>query len=315
MRIKFWGVRGSIPAPLDVEEVRGKMQRLLKMASLYKDLSSSETIDLIINKFSESEPLAIGGNTTCVELCSDDKIIIFDMGSGLRKLGNSILQESNGITEFHIFLSHTHWDHIHGLPFFVPAYMPQFKLHFYSVHPGLQERLEIQQDLRFFPVRLDQMASSRDYTQLTEDYEITIGNLTIKNQKLYHPGNSYGYSVTNGQKKFVYATDAEYINLSTSLIQKYIEFFKGADVLYFDSQYSFSEAIHKADWGHSSAIIGIDLASDADIRKIYLSHHEPENDTLKLMKMYTQALQYKKINYPLNDLEIFLAQEGRTVEI
>lgn len=315
MKITFWGVRGSIPAPLGESELRDKIHRLLSLAVPSDNLSTIEGREDVINRFQKTEPLVIGGNTTCIELQSEGETLIFDMGTGIRQLGSHIMRKTNGIKIIHIFLSHTHWDHIYGFPFFRPAYFPKYKLNFYSVHPELKERLEIQQDLRFFPVKLEQMASSKEFIQLKENNEITIGKLTVKNHLLYHPGSSYGYSVTANGKKFVFATDSEYIDNSRQLIDGYLEFFMNADLLVFDSQYSFTESLHKANWGHSSAVMGINLAIDAHVKKLVLFHHGPENMDKKIIRMLKQADQYKKMNYPNKDLEIILAQEGLTIDI
>ncbi|MGE5497353.1 MAG: MBL fold metallo-hydrolase [Syntrophothermus sp.] len=315
MKLTFWGVRGSIPAPLGELELREIMHKLLGKCTPKDDLATFEGREEVINRYTSHEPAVIGGNTTCLELQADDKMLIFDMGTGIRKLGNKILSNGGEISEFHIFLSHTHWDHIQGFPFFLPAYLPKYKLNFYSVHNQLKERLELQQDFRFFPVAMEQMASEKEFIQLKEGCEITLGELIIKNKLLFHPGKSFGYSVVHKNKKFVFATDSEYKSTDKPYINKYIEFFRNADLVVFDSQYSLSEALHKENWGHSSAIMGIDIAVQAGVKKLALTHHEPENETDKLIRMHKQAIQYKNVNYPDIELEIMLAREGITLEI
>ncbi|MGE5680254.1 MAG: MBL fold metallo-hydrolase, partial [Bacillota bacterium] len=218
MKVTFWGVRGSIPTPLTEGDVKEKMYRLLSLINSSDDTSTVEGRDKVLERFTESEPLLIGGNTSCIEVQADDKTLIFDMGSGIRRLGNHIAEDSKRGREIHIFLSHTHWDHINGFPFFLPAYLPDYKLHFYSIHPGLKEKLEIQQDPRFFPVKLEQMSSTKEFFQLKEDCELMVGDILIKNKQLFHPGNSYGYSVNVNGKKFVFATDSEYKVNSTEIM-------------------------------------------------------------------------------------------------
>ena len=316
MKIKFWGVRGSIPTPPTSDQIRKKISKFIHhcLAQKIKDLTE---VNRLLETSSAADTGLIGGNTSCVELRADHKIIIFDMGSGIKNLGNYIIkhdQNANGL-ELHIFISHTHWDHIHGFPFFTPAFFPNTKIYFYSGHPNLKERLEIQQDPHFFPVALDHMAAKKEFVQLKPKSSIQIGNITIHNYPLYHPGGSYSYRVEHQGKVFAYATDSEYKDLSLENTAKYIKFFKDADLLTFDAQYTFEESIHKEDWGHSSALVGIDFAIQAKVRQLALFHHEPERDDFEIEEIVAKSIEYRKINYPNKDLKIFPATEGMEIQL
>jgi len=316
MKIKFWGVRGSIPTPTTTRQVKDKIRRILN--KIPKDiLSEPMQLELYINNLSDIESGVIGGNTACVELRTDDKIFIFDMGSGLRRLGNELMQndpDKEGL-DLHIFMSHTHWDHIMGLPFFAPAFFPQNKITFYSPHPNLHERLEFQQDFRFFPVSLDKMSSKKEFVQLERETEIKVGGVKIKNLPLHHPGGSFGYRVSHKGKIFNYATDSEYKDFSEEATQKQIDFIKDSDLLIFDAQYTFEEAIRKEDWGHSSALVGIDLSVKAGVKRLALFHHEPERDDFEVENILKKSINYKKINYPDSDLDVMLAIEDLEIEL
>jgi len=160
MKVKFWGVRGSIPTPPTSNHIRDKFIKIIDNLPPAV-LSSPSEIKKHILGLSNLDAGIIGGNTSCIEIRADNKILIFDMGSGLKALGNYLVkneQNKKGL-ELHIFLTHTHWDHILGFPFFTPAFFPNNKITFYSPHPNLKERLEIQQDFRFFPVSLEHMPS------------------------------------------------------------------------------------------------------------------------------------------------------------
>ncbi|MCU7491668.1 MAG: MBL fold metallo-hydrolase [Ignavibacteria bacterium] len=315
MFVRFWGVRGSIPTPPDNLQIKEQMLALLEYASV-KDISDSYNREQVLQDFLGEKPPLVGGNTSCVELRTDGKIIIFDMGTGLRKLGHHLLNElPREGSEYHIFLSHSHWDHIQGFPFFAPAYLPGNKIFFYSVHPDLKKRLERQQDFQFFPVRLENMQARMEFIQMQENCHIELGSLVIENRELYHPGKSFAYSVKKGNKKFVFATDSEYKDTTPSAAQKYISFFKDADFLVFDAQYTFSEGILKEDWGHSTSVAGIDLAVESGVKRIALFHHEPDYNDTKLYSMLTQAQRYRRINYPDSALEIILAYEGLELEV
>ncbi len=316
MQVRFWGVRGSIPAPLNRKEIRKKMLRILEFAA-DKDISSLQNREAVIDSFTEEECLVIGGNTTCVEVETNDAHIIFDMGSGIRELGYEIIAQNkkNKDKDLHIFLSHTHWDHIHGFPFFLPAYLPNYNLKFYSPHSHLQERLNYQQDFRFFPVSTDYMASKKEFVQLEQDQEIKINSTIIKHIELHHPGKSFAYRVESEGKAFVFATDGEYNNLSFERINTYIEFYQNADLLVFDAQYSFDEEIEKIDWGHSSALFGVDLSIKSGVKKLAITHHGPEQNDDTIRKLCANAVLYKTKNYDEKELEIFLAREGLIVTI
>ncbi|MBU0711324.1 MBL fold metallo-hydrolase [bacterium] len=311
MKIKFWGVRGSIPTPQTSAHIKQKIQNIVKNINA-KKLNSQHEINAYIDSLSPVEAGTIGGNTSCIEIRADNQLIIFDMGSGLKNLGNHIVkhdQKSEGL-DIHIFLSHTHWDHILGFPFFTPAFFPNNTIHFYSGHPNLKERLEIQQDFRFFPVALHHMGAQKKFTQLKHNSSINIGNVKISNFPLYHPGGSFGFRVDYGEKSFVYATDSEYKDLSKNNIKKHLEFFNNADLLVFDAQYTFEEAIHKEDWGHSSALVGIDFSVQANVKRLALFHHEPERDDFEIDNILKKSIDYRNINYPDKKFEVFLAIEG-----
>lgn len=316
MKIKFWGVRGSIPTPPTSDHIKKKISKFMHYC-LEKKIKDISEINRLLETFSAVDVGLIGGNTSCVELRADDKLIIFDMGSGIKNLGNYIVkhdQNAHGL-EIHIFISHTHWDHIHGFPFFAPAFFPNNSIFFYSGHPDLKERLEIQQDFRFFPVALHHMAAKKEFIQLKHKSSIQIGDITVQNYPLYHPGGSFSYRIEHQGKTFVYATDSEYKDLSRESTEKYIKFFKDADLLVFDAQYTFEESIHKEDWGHSSALIGIDFAIQAQIKRLAIFHHEPERDDFEIEKIVKRSIEYRKINYPDRDVEIFPAVEGLEIQL
>lgn len=311
MKIKFWGVRGSLPTPPSSKLIRDKFLKIIDNLPP-EILSSPVEIKKHILGLGNLEAGIIGGNTSCIEIRADDKILIFDMGSGLKALGNYLVkneQNKKGL-DLHIFLSHTHWDHILGFPFFTPAFFPNNKITFYSAHPNLRERLEIQQDFRFFPVALEHMPAKKEFVQMEHNAVIKLGKITVTNCPLYHPGGSFGYRIDCDGKSIVYATDSEYKNLDRESTKQYIDFFRGADLLIFDAQYTFEEAIHKEDWGHSSALVGVEFAVEAGVKKLALFHHEPERDDFEIADIQKKSMDFKKINYPSDELDIILAMEG-----
>jgi len=312
MKIRFWGVRGSLPTPPSADHFRQKVLELLRRVQGI-DISDREKQKQFLDSLPVLKRQFIGGNTSCVQVNAQDKIFILDMGSGLKRLGNHLQQSTTDDTplEIHIFISHTHWDHIMGFPFFTPAFLPKTHLVFHSPFPDLEERLRAQQDFRFFPVDLDDMASTKEFNTIPVDETFTIDGVTIRAIEQNHPGASYGYRIESGGKSFVYTTDSEYKDLSRENTQKFTDFFQDADILTFDSQYTLLEAVHhKKDWGHSSAIIGIDLCAEANVKKMVLFHHEPENDDETIQSLLDEANQYKSINYPDAPLTLAIGYEG-----
>lgn len=316
MKVRFWGVRGSIPTPISPPKIREKIEKILA-ASVKEDLSTEEKRKRFLDKFPFYETGTIGGDTSCIEVRVKGELIIFDMGSGLVRLGNQLMKqdEKNGNLKMHFFLTHTHWDHIMGFPMFKPAFYPQSDIKIYGVHKEIEKRLTDQQDKRFFPVALNHMASKKEFFQLEPEGEYDINGIKVTNTLQHHPGGSYAYRIDYDGKSVVYATDSQYKNLSSKFTDRHIEFFQDADLLIFDAMYTFEEAIHREDYGHSSAITGIDLAIKSGVKNLALFHHEPDNDDETVYAMLKRSLNYKKVNYPDSDLNVFLAYEGLQVEL
>ena len=160
MKIHFWGVRGSIPKAQSSEELRSKLKKILELAN-NKKLDSEEKIETFINTLPFYLKNNYGGNTTCIEINDDDgNIFIIDAGSGIKNFGKDLLSRPKKPDIINLFLTHFHWDHIQGFPFFVPAYMPNETINFYSPKPNFKKIIEKQQNKFNFPVLLNEMQSS-----------------------------------------------------------------------------------------------------------------------------------------------------------
>ncbi|MEA3500361.1 MAG: MBL fold metallo-hydrolase [Candidatus Marinimicrobia bacterium] len=314
MKVKFWGVRGSIPTPITDKIFKTKLRSILNDITI-DDISTSKKKNKFIEDLSFDKTI-IGGNTPCVELQIDKKLFIFDMGSGIIQLGNYLAKKQReGGLDLHIFISHTHWDHISGLPFFKPAFYSNNKITFYSPIPNLEKRLILQQDPKYFPISLDDCAAKKKFVQLDKNGTIEIDGVKIENILQYHPGSSYGYRIKSNGKTVIYSTDSEHKHKRNEQNGIFINFFQDADILIFDAQYTLEEAINKKDWGHSSALTGIDLAVKSNVKKLILFHHEPDNDDKTIYKILTQSIKYKKEKYPNINLEILLAYEGLEIDL
>ena len=319
MRIKFWGVRGSIATPVKGRKIEEKIRRILACASP-ADVLDEDAIDRFLKTLPFSQRETYGGNTTCLEIRShNDDLIIVDAGTGIRELGTQLMNEGylEGQGECAILFTHTHWDHIQGIPFFGPFYIPGNKFHIHAVSENIEERLRYQHSDLHFPISFEGMHATKDFTQhdLTEKWELY--GIKISHKTLRHPGGSYSYRLEENGKVLIFSTDAEFKIEDMDNIEEYLDYYHDADVLIFDTQYTFEEQLQKIDWGHSSASIATDIAMKSGVKKLVLFHHDPSYDDDKLDEVYMRALRYKEmVDLDRNaNLEIIMAHEGLELEI
>ena len=262
--LKYWGVRGSYPAPFDSH-------------------------------------MRTGGNTSCVEIRDGNHIVICDAGSGIIPLGNALMQQ-DAIREITIVLTHYHWDHISGLPFFVPAFAPGFKINFFG--PGqsqaeVEKHLSDQMKAPYFPVETETWLANIEYLDSRKGI-LERGPITVEHFNVHHPGSTYGYRIHAGRKTIVYASDNELSFINQSIDQRKaefdedeqrlleemkeeakwrsIEFMEGVDLLIHDAQYTPADYAKKRGWGHSCYIDTVHSAMDARVKNLWLFHHDPNYD-------------------------------------
>ncbi|MFH1379589.1 MAG: MBL fold metallo-hydrolase [bacterium] len=243
MKLKFWGVRGSVPAP-------GK------------------------------DTVKYGGNTSCVDLRSDTgELFILDAGTGIRKLGNNLMAEDNPL-KLNILLSHVHWDHIEGLPFFKPLYFKRYHIDIIGCFDNkrrVKDVINFALHQPYFPVSLGDLKSEIEYKDITEN-SFNMGGLHIDVLPVNHPAYTVAYRFSEGQKKVIYMTDNELFcqnNVSTPY-EKIVEFCTEADVLIHDAMYTTDEWNTYKGWGHSSISNALQLGIDARVQGLFLFHHDPE---------------------------------------
>ncbi|MDX1520178.1 MAG: MBL fold metallo-hydrolase [Anaerolineae bacterium] len=316
MYIKFWGTRGSIPTPITSAAIKQKFRRALEGAAGL-NLFDPVVIDRYLERLPFPVQHTVGGNTTCLEVRSGDQLLILDAGSGLRALGWDLMKKgfANGTGRADFLFTHTHWDHIQGFPFFTPAFVPGNHFTFYSPFAELAERLERQQDPAFFPVPVSVMSATLDFKQINPEEEHRIGNFRVKAMRLSHPGVTYGYRIEDDNACLVMATDSEYKRVSPESTRDFENFFKDADLLIFDAQYSFGEALDKLDWGHSTAMMGAEFAHRAKAKRLALFHHDPNSSDEQIWQAKEQADAYlmsRRAN-PLS--QVLVAYDGLCVEI
>jgi phosphoribosyl 1,2-cyclic phosphodiesterase len=289
--VHFWGTRGSIPTP-------GHQTR------------------------------RYGGNTSCVEIRSEDSLFICDGGTGLRELGSDLMTRGGKPITGHFFYSHTHWDHIQGFPFFSPAYLPQNTFHVYGTAEGDRRTYDLlsgQMRSEYFPVDFGELRSSIVASHLDGGTR-TIDGVAITVFEQHHPGRSWAYSFVKDGCKVVYATDNE-IDLTLPdpaavvadpeaprpIPDAFRRFCHGADLLISDAQYFDDEYTKKVGWGHPRATTVVDLALQADVKRVALFHHDPMHGDSDVDRKVTLCKQRAARVNP--HLQVFAAREGLSLRL
>lgn len=321
MQIHFWGTRGSLPASITAEVIEKKIFAAVKM-SRSLSLNTDEAIMAFVKKELPFDIRAsFGGNTSCVEIRGQEEYVLCDAGTGLRDFGNAFLKmnshrQDNVPPVFHIFISHLHWDHIQGFPFFTPAYIPGNQIHIYGGHENLEAAFVNQQSAPSFPVPLKAMKADIVFHMLGTGKIYNIAGLHVQAIRQNHPGDSFGFRFEREGKIMVYSTDAEHKDEAGDEAYEFISFFNKADLLIFDAQYRFLEAIGmKENWGHSSNLLAVELAVKAGVKHLCMFHSEHTYDDEMLASFLQETREYLKIHTASSPLKIYLAYDGMDLEI
>jgi phosphoribosyl 1,2-cyclic phosphodiesterase len=300
-------------------EFRKKVRLLLRDACSSR-LKDEEAVDEYLDTAALPGAMTFGGNTPCVEVSSGVDRLVFDCGTGIRELGWNILSRDNDHDRrINIFQSHTHWDHIMGFPFLAPALSGGYSVHIYGLHPDLRGRFEAQMDRIHFPITLEEMRSEICFHQIGSGETVALGPFRIGNMGLHHPGGSWAYRISAGGKNIVFATDGEYRDRTDAGLAPFIDFYRNADLLIFDAMYpTLEQTIEKEDYGHSTAVIGVDLALRAGVKTLALFHHDPESDDCQIAGTLLRAREYLgsiRERFPESGLQIVAAYDGMVIEV
>jgi len=261
LELRIWGVRGSHPTPVAAN-------------------------------------LGYGGNTSCIQILAPgsdpNHIFLFDAGTGIHALGRALVAEPQVPTHIHIFLTHFHWDHLQGLPGFAPLYSHCNTITFYSSHSphGLRRVLQGQMTAPYFPVEFESLASTRHFHQIHE-HGLSFGApgdpnaLAITPIPLHHPGGATGYRITRGGQTIIYATDHEHGNPDADA--HLLAAATNANILLYDAQYTPELYPHRIGWGHSTWLEATRLATQANVNRLVLFHHDPHHDDDDLNQIVCQS--------------------------
>jgi len=318
LKVKFWGTRGSIPVAMTSAEVRRKLISALTRASGRKLETPEQAAAFLDRELDFAGSHTFGGNSSCVEIVTGQRdFVLCDLGSGARVFGNEVLATRGASGQrFHAFMSHPHWDHIMGFPFFMPAYTPGNQIRIYGCHADLEEAFRVQHAAPSFPVDFSRLSASIEFVRLEPDRDYEIAGLRVRPKLQRHGGDSYGYRFQAGDKVVVYSTDAEHKQDELAEIKAFAEFFRDADLVIFDSQYSLAEATSiKEDWGHSSNVVGLELCQMAHAKRLCLYHHEPVSDDERIASLLAETRRLEEITRGDQRVEILAAYDGMEIAL
>lgn len=295
MKVRFWGVRGSIASP-------------------------------------GPHTVRYGGNTTCIEIRTDNnELIILDAGTGIFPLSQTLLAEMP-ITA-NVLITHSHWDHIQGLPFFIPNFIPGNTLRLHGGFDpvsgkGIEQVMSVQLQYSYFPVREEEMKGRIEYVTLSPGEPVQVGSATVTPCLLNHPVVDFGYRIDCNGKSVFFTGDHEppyniydpkdegyaaYQSLVDEKNRAIVEAIRGVDVLIADTSYTAEEYPAKKGWGHGTFATSIELAQQAGVQVLFCTHHEPTRSDDALESAFAKALSQR--GAPQQGLDIRLAREGDTYEL
>ncbi len=319
MLVRFWGTRGSIPVALTSSAVKDKLVAALLRAARRRFATPAEARLFVDQELDFDVSHTFGGNTSCVQIETGSReYIVCDVGSGARVFGNHVLA-AHGVAEpntFHVFMSHMHWDHIQGFPFFMPAYIPGNRIRIYGCHAELETAFRRQNAAPSFPVDFSRMGASIEFVHLEPGRDHEIAGLTVRAMRQRHGGDSYGYRLEQDGKVVVYSTDAEHKQDDPDEIRGFVDFFRDADLVIFDAMYSLADATSvKEDWGHSSNVVAVELCQMARAKHLCLFHHEPISDDARLAAVLRETRRLEEITRGDHRLEVSAAYDGLEIAV
>ena len=323
MRVRFWGTRGSLPVALTGALVARKIGYAL-LAAEGRKFANLEQAQAFVTTLPFDVAQTYGGHTSCVELeltppsTHAHHYVLCDLGSGARPFGNTVLARHGSQTPnvFHVFMSHLHWDHIMGFPLFTPAYIPGNRIRIYGCHTELEAAFRRQHGAPSFPVEFDQLGATIEFIPLTPAQPHAIAGMQVTPLRQLHAGDSYGYRFEYQDRTVVYSTDSEHKLDEFEASERFVHFFRDADLVIFDAMYSFADAISvKEDWGHSSNVIGVELCQMAGARHLALFHHEPIFDDTRIASVEAETRRFEEITRDGRPLKVTTAYDGLEIDL
>lgn len=293
MKAIIWGSCGSLPSPASSAAIRHKVKAAV-WAARDKSFDSPEAVDAYLETLPHSARGTYKANTSCVQIeANTDEYIFCDAGTGLRDFALS-LDKNHPPATYHIFISHLHWDHIQGFPFFTPAYQAGNRIIFHGFHERTEEAIRAQMAAPCFPVPFEAMQADIEFDIKGNGSSFAVGDVAVSTIKQQHPGDSWGYCFEENGKRIIFSSDSEHGPEAQEENYPFVHFFRNADVLIFDGQYTIEEATNeKRNWGHSDHMTAIELAARAKVRQLIIFHHEPSYSDAEIEEIHLEALRYR----------------------
>ncbi|MBC8007516.1 MAG: MBL fold metallo-hydrolase [Prolixibacteraceae bacterium] len=318
MLVRFWGTRGSIPVALTSADIRRKVETALSLA-IAKGVDSPQKLrSFIDNDLEFSISQTYGGQSPCVEIeTGSAEYLVCDMGSGARAFGSRIMSaQKSGPIEVNVLMSHVHWDHIMGFPFFAPAYVPGVRIRIFGCHDVVEQAFRLQQSAPCFPVDFSRLSAQIEFVKLDAGRTVDIAGFRVTPKLQRHTGDSYGYRFERDGKAVVYSTDSEHKLEDLSETEAFVEFFRNADLVIFDAMYSLLDSVSvKEDWGHSSNMVGVELAQLANVKHLCMFHHEPAFNDERIQSVLNETIRFEQLTRRNQALLVSAAYDGMEIEV
>lgn len=290
-KIKFWGVRGSIPTCETPEQWEDHFAHILR--SFFKEgYSRPEDIAPFLKALPPQYLGGFGVETSCVEVAGDEMSLLVDGGSGLRRYGQMITPKLKGGEEHHLLLTHFHWDHLLGIPFFPPIFKKNQTVHIYAVQEDLEKNIRLKFSKPFFPVPFESVGANVVFHYLKPRVKVKIGEFDVTPYQLDHPDPCWGFKIEKDNLGYAHCVDTEGTRVSREDMGPDLPLYQGVNLMYFDAQYTLPELVEKSNWGHSAAQIGLDIALREDINYVIFGHHDPGATIKNLFELRKQTKEY-----------------------
>lgn len=274
MKIKFWGVRGSLPSSSSPVEAKEQFALLMR-EFLDKGYKSHSDIDKFLTEKKLVDVSGYGVATTCVQVQADDQMIIVDGGSGIKYLSDSLAQNRFVQKEYHILITHFHFDHILGLPFFAPHFLSGCTVKYYCVQPECEKIVRDLFQKPIFPVGYEDLKANIQFIKLSPYEKRYINGFAVTPYLLDHPDPCYGFRIEQGGKAYGHAVDTEATRTTPEQLGVDAGLYNDLDLMYIDAQYVEEEMNHKIGWGHGTFERAFNLCGNFNIKQVYMAHYDP----------------------------------------
>lgn len=317
MQVKFWGVRGSLPQSNETLEWANHFKRLMNQF-FEAGYSKSSEIDVFFSKKSLPEIGGYGSATTCVHVSAPHGNLIIDGGSGLKKYNDHLAQSQYSQTEHHILLTHFHFDHTMGLPYFIPHFLKGHKVHYYSPDVNCEKQVKALFQKPTFPVPFEQLSAEITFHHIEPYDKHQIQGFTVQAYSTDHSDACYGFKISaaNG-KTYSHAVDNEIVRQSLTDLKQDAGLYQNTNLLYIDAQYSESEMTEKTGWGHGTSQRAFEICRHFNVEQVLLGHHDPSSDLSRMQKLSDQAVKYfENSAWPESQkLKWAFAFDGMTIQL